>query len=821
MASLCVVVVGRFHRWLADLGQDTRHALRMLRRSPAFSLVAILVLGLGIGASTAVFSVVHAVVLKPLPFPDADRLVALRTLWKDTGGHRQASILDFEDWRDGATRFEAIALYNAGESAVAIDRSPQFATIARVSDQFFRVFAVAPLLGRDFSRGEAARGGDGAAVVSHTFWRSRLGGDAAALGRSIIIAGRSVIVVGVMPAAFAFPQATDIWIPFDTVLRVPSPPNRGTRSYLVVGRLRPGVGIEAARAEMRAIGDRLEQQYAGTNGGTSVAVTALVEEMVGDTSRMLFLLLGAVLVLLLIACGNVANLLVARAVGRTREMGVRAALGAGRGRIVRQLVAESLVLGAASAGVGVVLGRVGTAALVSLSPSAVPRLGEANIDVAVALFVVAITFVACVTFGLTPALAVSQLDVHAAVGHASRSPAGIGSNLRRILVAAEIALSVVLLVGAGLLIRSLARLSRVDLGFTTSRVLVIETGNQVSALADRTAVIRVVKRYRALLDDFGMVPGVERVAAVRVPPGEVRSGGGYAVDAAMSAGLSTSSPQAVYSIVSPQSFAVLGIPILGGRDFSTADGSNAPPTAIVNEALAKMAFPGEDPVGHMIIAGMDSLAPMTIVGVVGDIRQRGPGEAASPEIYLPYEQHPLPSTALRILVRTSVQPEAIIGTLRQRALAIAPDMPVNFTTLDARMADTVAVPRFRTLLLMIFAALATLLTMAGVYGVLWFLVGQRAQEIGIRMALGASAAQIVGMVVGQAARLAVVGLVVGLIGAAAATRLMASMLFEVQPFDPSTYGAVAGAIIVVVIGACAGPASRAARMDPAVVLRAE
>ena len=404
---------------------------------------------------------------------------------------------------------------------------------------------------------------------------------------------------------------------------------------------------------------------------------------------------------------------------------------------------------------------------------------------------------------------------------ASRSPGGIGSNLRRILVIAEIALSVVLLVGAGLLIRSLARLSRVDLGFTTSRVLVMETSNQLSPIGDRAAATRVVERYRALLDDLAMVPGVERVAAVRVPPGAVRSDGGYAVDAAISAGLSTSSPLAVYSIVSPQAFAVLGIPILGGRDFSTADRSNAPATAIVNAALAKAAFPGEDPLGHSIIAGMDSLAPMTIVGVVGDVRQRGPGDAASPEIYLPYEQHPGPSTALRILVRTSVQPESIVGTLRQRALAIAPDMPVNFTTMDARMAETVAVPRFRTLLFMIFAALATLLTMAGVYGVLLFLVGQRAQEIGLRVALGANAAQVAGLVVGQAARLTAVGLLFGFIGAAAATRLMASMLFEVQPFDPSTYGAVAVATILVVIGACAVPARRAARMDPAVVLRAE
>jgi predicted permease len=806
--------------WIDDVVRDVRHALRMLRRSPAFSIIAILALALGIGASTAVFSVVHAVVLNPLPFPHPDQLVALRTLSKETGGHAQVSLPDFEDWRDGNTSFEAIALYSAGESAIVINGSPQFATVARVSDQFFAVFGVAPLLGRSFSRVEAARGSVGAAVVSHAFWLTRLGGDTSALGRSIIIAGRSVTIVGVMPQPFVFPEPAEIWIPFDTVFRVPSP-NRGGRNYLAVGRLRPGVRLEAARTEMRAVGDRLERQYAGTNSGTSVAVTPLVEEMVGDTSRMLFLLLGAVFVLLLIACGNVANLLVARAAGRSREMGVRAALGAGRGRIVRQLVAESLVLGVAGATVGLLLGRIGTATLVALSPSAVPRLDEATIDSAVTLFAVGITFAACLSFGLMPAIAVSGLDVHAAVSRASRNPGGIGASLRRVLVVAEIALAVVLLVGAGLLIRSLARLSSVDLGFTVSRVLVMATRNQVSPTGDRAAVTRIVERYRALLDDFAMVPGVERVAAVRVPPGAVTSDGAYAVDAAIPAGLSTLSPQAVYSIVSPQAFAVLGIPILSGRDFSAADGPNAPATAIVNETLAKAAFPGADPVGHSIIAGMDSLAPMTIVGVVGDVRQRGPGEAARSEIYLPFEQHQLPSTALRILVRISVQPESLAGTLRQRALAIAPDMPVNFTTMSARMAETVAVPRFRTVLLVIFAGFATLLTMAGVYGVLSFLVSQRTQEIGLRMALGATAAQVVGMVVGQAWRMAAIGLLFGLIGAAAAAQLMESMLFEVQPLDPSTYGAVAGAIMLVVIGACAVPARRAARMDPAVVLRAE
>jgi predicted permease len=528
--------------------------------------------------------------------------------------------------------------------------------------------------------------------------------------------------------------------------------------------------------------------------------------------------LGAVVLLLLISCGNVANLLLAKAATRTRELGVRAALGAGRGRIVRQLITESVVLGTASGLLGLVIAKSGIAALVALAPANIPRMEETGIHPAVLAFASAVTFLACLLFGLVPALRTTRVDVnHALKQSGTRGANGVGSAFRQGLVAAEVALSVVLLTGAGLLIRSFADLSNVALGFETRRVLVMETSNPSP---DEAEAKRAVRTYQSLLEQAAGIPGIVAIGATRIPPGQTGSDGAYEVDQAAAAGqLSVRSPQAVYSIVSPGAFATLGIPIREGRDFSTADGPDAPLTAIVNETLARRTFPGEDPIGHSILTGMDILKPMTIVGVAADIHQRGPGSQALAEVYMPYQQHPRPSTAMRILARTSVPPENIIEPLRQVAKQLEPDMPVKFTTMETRMSENVAAPRFRALLLTIFAAIAVVLAMAGVYGVVSFLVSQRTQEIGLRMALGAGAGQVMKMVLSQGIRLAGIGLVLGVAGAAAATRLLESMLFEVKPFDPLTYGVVAGLVALITVGACVLPARRASRVDPMLALR--
>jgi predicted permease len=583
-----------------------------------------------------------------------------------------------------------------------------------------------------------------------------------------------------------------------------------------------GVSLESAQTEMTLIGNRLEQQYAGTNKGKTVAVTPLGEELVRGLTTMLYLLLGAVFLLLLISCGNAANLLLARAAARTREMAVRSAIGAARGRIVRQLATESLVLGVISGFVGLIIAQLGVLALLALVPANVPRLDEIGIDATVLIFAASLTLLACLLFGLAPALRAARVDVNQALKQGgSRGPQGLGSLLRQGLVVAEVAFSVVLLTGAGLLIRSFAELSSVALGFETRQVLVMETSNPVSNPEEAG---RAVRTYKTLLDEVSRTPGIVAAGATRVPPGRIVSSGAYAVDqAAVEGSLSVSSPQGVYSIVSPGAFAALGIPLLSGRDFSAADGPAAPLTAIVNETFARREFPGADPIGHLVKTGMDIPDPMTIVGVVGDIRQNGPGEEGRAEIYMPYEQHPLPSTAMRLVVRTSAPVESVIAALREKARQFAPNMPVRFTTMDDRIAElpNVATPRFRTLLLAIFAVIAVVLAMAGVYGVVSFVVNQRTQEIGLRMALGAGTGQIIRMVLFQGVRMALIGLALGVAGAGAGARLIESMLFDVKPFDPLTYAAVAVLVALVTLGACFLPARRASKIDPMTALRQE
>jgi predicted permease len=598
-------------------------------------------------------------------------------------------------------------------------------------------------------------------------------------------------------------------------------PNRGAGNFQAVGRLKAGVSLDNAQAEMTLIGNRLEQQYSVTNKDKNVAVAPLGEELVRGLPTMLYLLLGAVFLLLLISCGNAANLLLARATARTRELAVRAALGAARGRIVRQLATESLVLGIASGLVGLVIARFGTLTLVALAPANVPRLDEIGIDTAVLAFAAGITLFACCLFGLAPALRVARVDVNDALKQGgSRGAQGMGAALRQALVIAEVAFSVVLLTGAGLLVRSFAELSNVKLGFETRQILVMETSNSAPNVEQAR---RAVRTYQALLHDAARIPGILAVGAARIPPGRVGTDGIYAVDQDAVAGrMTVSNPQGVYSIVSPGAFAVLGIPVRRGRDFSAVDGPDAPLTAIINETLAKNAFPGIDPIGHLIMTGMDiPPQPMTIVGIVGDIRQRGPGEEGKAEVYMPYEQHPLPSASMRILARTAGPPENVMGALREKARELAPDMPVRFTTMDDRMSQIVAAPRFRTLLLTIFAAVAVVLAMAGVYGVVSFLVTQRTQEIGLRMALGAGAGRVVIMVLSQGVFMAAAGLALGVAGAIATSRFLRSMLFEVKPFDPLTYGVVASLVALVTVGACLLPAWRASRIYPMRALRQE
>src|SRR6266404_8299392 len=800
--------------------QDLRFAARMLRKNPGFTTVAVLVMALGIGANTAMFSVVNAVLLKPLAFSDPDRIVTLSSLWKRSAGHGQVSAPDYRDWRDQSTTFANMAYYGYAsddQTSVVAGSSAEYANVAMVSSDFFQVFHVEPSVGREFSREEQTKGGAAAVIVSNAYSVAHFGDSARALGQTLRMFGKTLNIVGVMPPGFRFPDKTDIWFPTNTIFA--DTESRSAHNYHVVARLRPEVGLEQAQAQMSAIGTRLEQRYPDSNSGKNVAVTRMRDEMVSNFRLTLWIMLAAVGVVLLIACANLANMLLAKSVARTKEIAIRAALGAGRGRILRQLITESLLMGLLAGALGVLLAFWGERALVALAPGDVPRLSETHIDLGVLAFALGISLLASVLFGLAPALQTLRVDLNKSLkqGTARSTSGGIADRMRAALVVAEIALSMMLVTGAGLLLKSFVALQNVALGFRPQRVLVMEANVPASGLESAR---RATRFYKDFLAEAATTPGVLSAGATRTTPGNVSSDGGYWLDH-LPKELNVTAPQAVFSVAAPGTFATLGIPLLSGRDFDESDTYDAPFSAVINQKLARDAFPGQDPLGHVIYCGLDSLNPMRIVGVVGDVHQYGPASPPSAEIYMAYQQHPEPAAGMSVVVRTAMEPPALIETLRGKAHALSTDVPLKFTTMEASLSENIAAPRFRTLLLGIFAALAVCLAMAGVYGVMSYVVGQRANEIGLRMALGASPRDVLRLVLRQALSLTFLGIVIGLISAAAMTRLLASMLFGVKPTDPATYIAVVGLLGVVALAASYIPARRAMRVDPIVALRYE
>jgi len=797
--------------------QDLRFAARMLRKNPGFTAVAVLVMALGIGANTAMFSVVNAVLLKPLAFNDPDRVVTLSTLWKKSGHHGQASAPDYRDWRDQSSAFESMAYYENYDSAVTAGSAAEYTHIAMVSPNLFHVFRVQPAAGREFSAEESIAGGGGAVILSSTYAANHFGGAAGALGHSVRLLSKTLDVVGVMPAGFHFPEKTDVWFPANTIIG--DTESRSGHNYRVAARLKPDISLEQAQAQMTAIGARLTEKYPDSNTGKNVAVTRMRDEMVSDFRLTLWIMLAAVGVVLLIACANLANMLLAKSVARTKEIAIRAALGAGRGRIVRQLITESFVMALLAGAVGVLLALWGSRLLVALAPGDVPRLSDAGIDARVLAFAFGVSVLASLLFGLAPALQTLRVDLNKSLkqGTARASGGSIADRMRAALVVAEIALSMMLLTAAGLLLKSFVALQNVTLGFRPERVLVMEASVPAS---DLESARRATRFYHELLPQLRSIPGVLSAGATRGVPGHPTSDGGYWIDH-LPAELNVSAPQAVFSVVAPGAFATLGIPLLQGRDFNDSDTYDAPFSAVINEKLARDAFPGQDPIGHMIYCGLDSLNPMRIVGVIGDVRQFGPAQTPWAEIYMAYQQHPGPATDMNVVVRTAMEPESLTETLRSKAHELSVDVPVKFTTMEASLSENVAAPRFRTLLLGIFAGLAVCLAMAGVYGVMSYVVGQRSNEIGLRMALGASPRDVLRLVLRQALLLAAVGIGVGLACAAAMTQLLTSMLFGVKATDPLTYVVVVALLAGVAMFASYVPARRAMRVDPIVALRYE
>ena len=793
---------------------DLRYAGRAFRRSPGFAGLAIGIMALGIGANSAVFSVVHGVLLKPLPYHDADRIVTLRTTFLTTGTSQSlVAIANYRDWRDQSSSFEAMASYRPGEFPVTPDNTAEYARTASVDAQFFRVFGVEPIIGRTFTPEETSPGTGGVVILSHAYWQRRFGGDPRVLERTLRVGESPRSIVGVMPPGFQFPGETDIWGPQTT-----SSTSRTGHNLFAVGRLKPAVSLQQAQTELNAIAGRLEQQYPDSNRGRGVTAVRLQDDLVGDVRLTLYLLWGVVGVVLLIACANTATLLLGKAAVRTREIAVRTALGARRGRIVRQLVTESLLLALIAGASGVLLAYWGAQALVALSPVDVVRRAGVNLDGGVLVFTLAVSLATSLLFGLVPSLHASRVDLIDAVrqGGARAGVGGHSVRARGLLVVSEIALAVVLLTAAGLLIKTFVALHNADLGFEPKQVLVIKATG-VRSLAENNAF------FRAIMGRIAALPGVTAVGATSIPPGDLSYAGtsSHFVDRIPEQRDRGREPATLMTVVAPGSFAALGIPLRSGRDFTDGDTSEAPRVAIVNEALVRTSFGGTNPIGRRIFCLFDGNEPMMVVGVAGDVRQRNPALPPQPECYMPYTQHSYNGATLNIVVRTGGEPLALAGSVRRVAAEISPNIPLAFTTMEERVSNGVNSPRFRAVLFAVFAGLALCLAMAGVYGVMAYAVERRSSEIGLRMALGASRGSVLRLILGEGAALAGAGLVLGLVGAAMATRVLTSVLFEVRPADIQVYLAVAVLLSVITLLAGYFPARRAIAVDPAQVLKAD
>jgi putative ABC transport system permease protein len=796
---------------LTDLVTDIRQAGRALGRGPGFAALAVVVMGLGIGANTAVFSVVNAVLLKPLPYADADRIVALYSDY-GLGSLDQVTIADYRDWRQLSTSFDAMATYRFLDVPATPGATAEYARTAIVDVDFFRVFGVEPVIGRGFTRDDIAAG-NRVALISYGYWQSRFGGDPAVLTRPVRVNSTDWSIVGVLPAGFGFPAQRDMWL-----AELTRSTSRTGRNFMAVARLAPTLSLEEARTELKAVAARLEQQYPDSNKGRSVAVFRLQDQLVRDVRLTLYLLWGVAGVVLLIACANTATLLLGKATARTTELALRAALGATRLRIVRQLMAESLLLALAGGAFGMLLAYLGGDALAALAPFDVVRNAGADIDESVLFFTLGVTVVASLVFGIVPALHTSKVEVSEVLKQeGSRAvTAGRAIRTRGALVAVEIGLAVVLLTCAGLLIRTLIALNDVNLGFEPRNVLVMRATGVGSQEETNEFFSEVLSRIAAL-------PGVVAAGATSIPPGDLSyaGSGSYFIDREPEVRDRRKESQSFFTVVAPSTFAALGVPIKIGRDFTDRDTTDAPLVAIVNEELVRRSLPDVNPIGRTIFCNFDRAGAMTIVGVVGDVRQVDPARAPDPECFMPYRQHTYNGRTLHVVIRTMREPTSLVDTVRGVARAASADVPVSFTTMEATVAGRVETPKFRALLFGFVAALAVCLAVIGVYGVMAYSVEHRTEEIGLRMALGATESSVLRLVVGQAFGLAAVGLALGLAGSAAAARLLATVLFEVQPIDLPVYLAVAGLVSVVAATAGYLPARRAASVSPMVALRGE
>ena len=801
---------------METLLRDIRYGIRSLLKRPGFTAVALIALALGIGANTAIFSLVNAVLLRPLPFADPDRLV---WVWGNirTGGTRASvSPLDFLDYRKQNTTFEQFAASIVVPVPLNLTGSgePERLTAAVVTGNYFEALGARPALGRTFLLENESPGRDQVAVLSYGLWQKRFGGDPAILKKTVILDGKTCEVIGVMPKEFSFPQSAELWVPMNFDI---SPEMKQRKAHFLrpIGKLKAGVTVAQAQADMDAIARMLEEQFPATNTGWSVRLVSLREQIVGNTKPTLFILLGAVGFVLLIACANVANLLLVRAATRQKEIALRTALGAGRFRIVRQMITESVLLALLGGAFGTLLAVWGVNLLVTLSADNIPPTAQVKIDTSVLAFTLLVSLVTGVLFGLAPALRAMKLNLVESLKEGDRSGIGGQSNrTRSLLVVFESAVAVVLLIGAGLLVRSLIQLQKTNPGFDPHNVLTmrVDLPREKYATPDKAANF-----FQQLESRVGNLPGVESVGLVsELPLSGQPNDMPYTVEGRPPVTIDQAFDDD-FRRVNQQYFRALRIPLLRGRNFTEQEVRQSAKVVIISDLLARQVFPNEEPIGKRLVMSMGNQA-FEIIGIVGDVRHRALESQPFAAMYLPtYERG-----WMNVVIRTQGDPRTLVPAVRKEVQAIDPDQPVAAVRTMEQWLDTaVAAPRYRTALIGLFALLALVLASTGIYGVMSYSVTQRTHEIGVRMALGAGQRDVLKLVVRQGMVLVLVGVGLGVAGSIALTRVMSSLLFEVTPKDPLTFAAVATLLAVVALAACYIPARRATKVDPLVALRYE
>jgi predicted permease len=809
---------------MKSLWQDLRYGARMLRKNPGFTLITILTLALGIGANTAIFSVVNALLLRPLPYVESERLVLLSEKLR-TGERYSACYPNFADWRARAQSFEGMAVgwsnsftLTGGDRAVLSDGYV-------VNWNFFQLLGINPQHGRLFTEDDDRYGAARTVIISHSFWQGRMGGDANVIGKTLRMTDETdetYTIIGVLPPGFEYFETADLYTPLGLYLAPDSPhASRGSHAFdfYAVARLKPGVTIEQANSEMEAIGQQLAREYPNVNEGRSAQAERLQDVMSESVRQSLWILFGAVSFILLIACINVANLLLVRAAEKQKELAVRLALGAGRWRIVRQLLSESLLIAGLGGACGLLIGRWMLDGLLGLAPPEIPQLSRVGLDNYVLLFTLGIAALTSLLCGLLPALQASKTDLQIALKAGGRLTTGASrERTRKALVIAEVSLSLVLLVGAGLLVRSMYNLLHVDLGFNADNLLTMRMSLSGGKYNPQT--LRVF--YDECLARVSAVPGVRSAALTRSFPINGSNWGGVFITADKPVPSRADLPEADFIRVSPEYFETMGIRLLRGRSFTTADTPESAPAVVINETLARRIWPNEYPIGKRIkLHRPETPDPWReVIGVVNDVKMDGVDRATSMQMYLPYSQ--MPYEYLGLAVRAERDPAMIAPAVEQAIRAIDRDIPIySILTMDQRLGNSLAQRRLTLVLLASFAALALLLAAVGIYGVISYAVRQRTNELGIRMALGAQTRDVMALILKQGLKLALIGIGLGLLAAFALTRWIEGLLFGVRPTDAMTFGVIALALLLVTLLACWIPARRATKVDPMIALRCE